>query len=75
MWRALFMAIGISGALFGLECLAIDKAILIQKSNGTGSTLTSSKEWVPPEWAPWSLITGGVIVVLYSFTIPRRVAG
>ena len=33
------------------------------------------QEIVPPDWAPWSLIGAGAVVVLYSFTIPRRVGG
>lgn len=74
MWRALFMAVGIAGAVFGLECLAIDKAILMPPRNGSTQTITSSREWVPPEWLPWTLITGGAIIVLYTFTIPRRAA-
>ena len=32
-------------------------------------------EVVPPEWAPWSLMGAGAVVVLYSFTIPKRVGG
>jgi len=75
MWRSLFMAIGIAVALVGLECMVIDKAILIPKENGASQSLISSKEFIPPEWAPWSLVTGGVIVVLYTITIPRRMAG
>ena len=75
MWRSIFMAVGITVAVVGLECMVIDKAILISRDNGGGQALVSSKEWVPPEWAPWSLVTGGVIVVIYTFTIPRRVAG
>jgi hypothetical protein len=27
---------------------------------------------VPPDWAPWSLMSTGAIVCLYSFTLPRR---
>ena len=33
------------------------------------------REFEPPEWAPWSLLATGAIVILYSFTIPRRFAG
>lgn len=75
MWRALFMAVGITGAVLGLECLAIDKAILSSPNNGPNQALATTREWVPPEWLPWTLLSGGAIVVLYSFTIPRRMAG
>lgn len=73
MFRALFTAVGITVAMLGLECMVIDKAILAQSGNQTA--LASNKEWVPPEWAPWTLLSGGVIVVLYSFTIPKRMNG
>ena len=33
------------------------------------------KQIVPPPWAPWSLLSSGAVMCLYSFTIPRRVAG
>ena len=33
------------------------------------------REITPPEWAPWSLLSVGSVVLLYSFTIPQRVAG
>lgn len=36
---------------------------------------SESREVEPPEWAPWSLLATGAIVILYSFTIPRRFAG
>lgn len=74
MWRALFTAIGITTAVVGLECMVIEKAILRPKGDSP-SALVGGKEIVPPDWAPWSLVTAGVIVVIYSFTIPRRVAG
>ena len=31
------------------------------------------KEVVPPDWAPWGLLAAGAVVIIYSFTIPRRV--
>lgn len=69
MWRSLFLALGVSSAILGAEALAVEKAVL--KNPDTGSA--GAKEVNPPEWAPWSLMAGGAVVVLYSFTIPRRV--
>ena len=34
-----------------------------------------SNEIVPPDWAPWTLMSGGAVIILYSFTIPRRLNG
>ena len=72
MWRSLLLALGVYGCLLGVEALAIDKAIL-KKSPRRGMNLAAQREVVPPDWAPWSLMATGAVVVLYSFTIPRRV--
>ena len=81
MWRALFLAIGVTLVILGAECMVLEKAVLAapkqQASDSQYFTapLTSGRgrEIVPPEWAPWSLISAGAVVILYSFTIPRRV--
>ena len=71
MWRSLFLALGAYCCLLGVEALAIEKAVL-KRREGAPPEVTQ-KEIVPPEWAPWSLMGGGLVVVLYSFTIPKRV--
>lgn len=71
MWRALFLAIGAYCCLLGLEALAIEKAVL----KVDAGSQTSMREIVPPDWVPWSLLAGGAVVMLYSFTIPQRVHG
>jgi hypothetical protein len=70
MWRSLFLALGVASCVLGAEALFIDQAVLKKRE---GQTATQ-KVVDPPEWAPWSLMAGGAVVVLYSFTIPRRVA-
>jgi len=77
MWRAFFLAVGIACMLAGLECLVIEKAVLAASAESGPSALAqrmapSYREIVPPEWAPWSLISVGAVVILYSFTIPRK---
>jgi hypothetical protein len=78
MWRAFFLAIGATAALLGVECLLIDKAILV-KRDGPASAAASATppvgEIVPPDWAPWSLISLGAVVILYSFTVPKKLQG
>ncbi len=71
MWRSLFLAVGAYCCLLGVEALAIEKAVL--KRPATASAPAAQKEIAPPEWAPWSLMAAGAVVVLYSFTIPKRV--
>ncbi|HJN12785.1 MAG: hypothetical protein QGG09_03135 [Pirellulaceae bacterium] len=29
------------------------------------------REISPPEWAPWSLLAGGVVIALYAITVQR----
>jgi hypothetical protein len=67
MWRSFFLAVGVFLVILGAESLAIDKAILARSQGMT--------DIVPPEWAPWSLLSAGAVVILYSFTIPKRVSG
>jgi hypothetical protein len=82
MWRAMALAIGISFCILGAECLVIDKAVLAGSRPVTAETgvfgqtaaVEKPREIQPPEWAPWSLISLGAVVMLYSFTIPKRVA-
>lgn len=86
MWRATFLAIGIYLCILGAECLVVDRAILDDGSKPAPATETASlfqstspkaerKEYKPKEWMPWSMLSTGAVVILYSFTIPRRVNG
>ncbi|HEX6960516.1 MAG TPA: hypothetical protein VF175_01505 [Lacipirellula sp.] len=72
MFRSLFLACGAYSCLLGMEALAVEKAVLKKPEN---SPAAQQKVITPPDWAPWSLMGGGAVVVLYSFTIPRRVNG
>jgi hypothetical protein len=66
MWRALFLGLGIFTAILGAEGLVVDRAVL--KPWVTDGT----REIAPEPWIPWMLLSAGAVVVLYSFTIPRR---
>ncbi len=85
MWRSLFFAFGIMLLIVGVECLFIDSAVIgdakeetVQVSNGwfqqpkSVTVAKGGKTINPPDWAPWSLIFSGAVVLLYSFTLPRR---
>jgi len=74
MWRSLFIAVGLYAVLLGVECLLIDKAVLARRENaapGSEQKVGRSREYSPPEWAPWSLMSCGAITVLYSINLKR----
>jgi len=72
MMRAFFLALGIYAFILGLECLVLDKAVLYSSRDGLGQAAPILREVFPPEWAPWSLLSAGAVVVLYSFTLPAK---
>ena len=72
MWRSFFLAIGAYLCLLGVESLAVEKAV-VKVSPTTPQSAT--REFIPPDWAPWSFLGTGAVVVLYSFSIPQRVGG
>ena len=77
MWRAFFLAVGTYACLLGGECLALEKAVLKTRNDRAAGLIEASasrqREIIPPDWAPWSLLSVGAVTVLYSFTIPKRV--
>ena len=83
MWKSFFLAVGITMCIIGVECLLIERATLTDAAiaarnvsyNGQPAPTVRSKDVVPPEWAPWSLMSTGAVIILYSFSIPKRVHG
>lgn len=74
MWRAFFLALGAYSCILGVEALAVERAVLKPQVR-EGQVVAPARPITPPEWAPWSLMAGGAVVSLYSFTIPKRVGG
>ena len=83
MWRAFFLAVGISLCVLGAECMVVDEAVISRSpapamATSYGPTPPNSgrsRVVKPPEWAPWSLMSAGAVVILYSFTLPQRMGG
>ena len=80
MWRAFFLALGIYACIFGAECLIVESYVMAgettqgppaQTSLFQSNTPLASRDWRPAEWAPWSLLSTGAIVILYSLTLNR----
>ena len=84
MWRAFFLATGVYLLLLGAQCLGTEKFVLKSRHPAVQQAhqaflfapqqpqLGPQKEVIPPPWAPWSLMSTGAVVCLYSFTIPNR---
>ncbi len=78
MCRSFFLAMGVYCCILGAECLAVEKAVMKKRFDAPPpedavQTVVERREIVPPVWAPWSLISTGAVVLLYSFSIPNRV--
>ena len=81
MWRSFFMAVGLAAVILGGELLAIEKATLTLPSkeppqqHGFMNKIEQSfrtKDYVPPEWAPWTFLSIGAVVFLYSCSAPKE---
>ena len=77
MWRAFFLAVGTYACLLGAECLVLEKAVLktrqVRAAGLFEAGVGRQREIIPSDWAPWSLLSVGAVMMLYSFTIPKRV--
>jgi len=81
MWRAFFLGIGLYLMIAGAQCLAVER-VYWRTSGPVRNALSlptpvtqQAKEFPPAPWIPWSLLSTGAVVCLYSFTIPRRLGG
>ena len=84
MWRAFFFAVGTMLIIVGVECLMIDSATLasdrtqvVQVNQGwfqppQALEVSNSRVIRPKEWIAWSSLASGALVLLYSFSLPRR---
>lgn len=87
MWRSFFMAVAISVIILGAECLVLNRVVLTKQVVASdprpgleeywGDPLLSSgpqivnRTVVPPEWAPWSLLSAGAVMMLYAISLRR----
>jgi hypothetical protein len=80
MWRAFFLAAGIFGCILGAQCLVVDAFVMASDATtadnqavlfGAQSSAAPTQDFQPPEWAPWTLLSTGAVVILYSLTLNR----
>ncbi|MCR9116363.1 MAG: hypothetical protein NXI22_05340 [bacterium] len=84
MWRAVWIALGIAMFLFGAEFLLVERLVFAGPMTTVSEEKEASqpfgfglneiakaepKDWNPPEWLPWTAMSVGAIVVLYSVTL------
>jgi hypothetical protein len=85
MWRAMFLAVGIYMCILGAECLVVERFVMAGERPPSESqapaTLfaatpapspTATHDIEPPEWAPWSFLSAGAVIILYALTINRQ---
>jgi hypothetical protein len=83
MRKAIVLAIGTFLIVFGVQCLGVETFHLRLRGapaeqyfpfNKTPQ-LGPQKTWAPPNWMPWSLMGTGAIICLYTYTLPKHMAG
>jgi hypothetical protein len=82
MWRAFFLAVGATLCILGVECLGVQEVVLKARVptpktetnvlGASSSALGPQRKIVPPDYAPWSLLGLGAVVILYAYDVPRR---
>lgn len=81
MWRAMFLAIGTFLIILGVQFLMADNAVLRLREE-TPQTLSlfepslgAKKTFTVQSWMPYSFMGLGAVICIYSFTLPKRLAG
>ena len=81
MWRAFFLAVGVYFILVGAQCLSVDRIYFRDRDPppargpfDLGAKEGAQRELKPAPWLPWTFISSGSVVCLYSFTLPRKLA-
>lgn len=80
MFRSLFLAVGLFVCLMGIECLFVETAVFTTADFAEADLADpmappASFAISPPVWAPWGLLVSGLVVMIYSFTLPRGARG
>ena len=83
MWKSFFMAVGITVALVGVQFLGVEKIVLKYREDPPPkkSPYDDAPKTGPlieikgAPWVPYSLLATGVIISIYSVTLPRRFNG
>ena len=80
MLKPFVLSIGIYLCILGGECLILEKAIMASETKDAPSQqvgilssqpVVKKEEYTPSEWAPWSLLSVGAVVIMYSASMNR----
>ncbi len=78
MWRAFFLAVGIFVVVLGGQCLVLDRYVLAGEQPAQQAGMYAfqpqpepSRDIIPAEWAPWTMLSTGAVMILYSLTLNR----
>jgi hypothetical protein len=75
MWRSIFMALGITFCIVGVECMVFDEAVIAKPALMSGAEAGGATAQQPiqtKEWMPWSFLFAGAVIILYTITLPKR---
>lgn len=83
MWRSVFLAVGITLCILGIECLFVEKAVLASNEKPKlGQPLVNMisgdsgpREFQTKEWMPWSFMSAGAVIILYTVTLKKQGGG
>lgn len=84
MWRAFFLALGIFFCLIGLQAMVVERVVLAESVAPSAPILAADGTFTPPgtkreietrDWMPFSFAALGVVTILYTITIPKRLQG
>lgn len=86
MWRAFFLAIGITLCIVGAECLGLERvtlkihdsppAVEADPFSSTPAPIFGPRKTIAIQpHTPWSLMALGAVVMLYAYDLPRRMKG
>lgn len=79
MLRAMFFAMGTFAALAGGVLFQVDRVVLTSSAAETAAARSLSRpladggrEVDPPSWLPYTLVSTGVLTMLYALALPKK---
>lgn len=74
MFRPISLGIGIFVMILGLSFFALDHYTTRGRQPNTFG-VQNGKVVSPEPWKPWAYIGAGAVIILWTFTVPKKIAG